>query len=42
MTPKLRDRPIAMIEQGGAAELAFDTIDRTIDSMTTIAVFSYC
>jgi hypothetical protein len=31
-----------MIEQGGTAEAAFDTVDGTIDSMTTTAVFSYC
>jgi hypothetical protein len=31
-----------VIEQGGTAEAAFDTIDGTIDSMTKTAVFSHC
>jgi hypothetical protein len=29
-----------MIEQGGTAKVAFDTISGTIDSMTKTAVFS--
>lgn len=42
MAPKLGDRPIVMIEQGGTAEAAFDAVGGTIDSMTTTAVFSHC
>jgi hypothetical protein len=42
MVPKFEDRPIAIIEQGGTAERAFNAINRTIDNMTTTIVFSYC
>ena len=42
MAPKLGDRPIVMIEQGGTAEAAFDAVDGTINSMTTTVVFSHC
>ena len=31
-----------MIEQGGTTKRAFNTVDRTIDNMTTTVVFSYC
>lgn len=41
MAPKLGDRPIVMIEQGGIAEEAFNAVDGRINSMTTTAVFSY-
>ena len=42
MAPKLGDRPIIIIEQGGAAERAFDGVDATIDSITTTMVSSHC
>jgi hypothetical protein len=31
-----------VIEQGGTAEKAFDTVNGTIDSITITMVFSYC
>jgi hypothetical protein len=40
MAPKLKDRPIAIIEQGGTAKAAFNAVDRIINSMTTTVVFS--
>lgn len=42
MAPKLGDRPIVMIEQGGTAEAAFNAVNGTIDSITITAVFSFC
>ncbi len=42
MALKLGDRPIAIIEQGGITEAAFDASDGTIDSMTITAVSSHC
>jgi len=42
MAPKLGDRPIVMIEQGGTAEYRRHSTPSTgIDSMTTTVVFSY-
>lgn len=41
MAPKLRDRPIVMIEQGETAEAACDAIDGMIDRMTKTGVFSH-
>jgi hypothetical protein len=41
VAPKLGDRPIVMIEQGGTAEEAFNAVDGRIDSITTTVVFSY-
>ena len=37
MAPKLGDRPIVMIEQGGTAEATFDAADRMIHCMTQLA-----
>jgi hypothetical protein len=42
MVPKFGDRLIVIIEQGGIAERTFNTINRTINNITTIIVFSYC
>jgi hypothetical protein len=39
--PKLGDRLVAIIEQGGTAKATFNTIDRTFDSIITTMVFSY-
>ena len=39
--PKLEDRPIVIIEQGGIAERAFNAIDGIINNITTTIVFSY-
>ena len=41
MAPKLGGRPTFVVEQDGTVEVAFDAVNRTIDSMTTTAVFSY-
>jgi hypothetical protein len=41
MVPKLGDRLIVIIEQGGTAERAFNAINGTIDNITTAIVFSY-
>ena len=41
MAPKLGDRPVVMIEQGETAKVAFNVVDRTIDSITITMVFSY-
>ena len=41
MAPKFRDRSIVMIEQVIIAGAAFDVVNRTIDSITTIVIFSY-
>ena len=41
MVPKFGKRPMVIIEQGGTAERAFNTVDGTIDNMTTTIVFSY-
>jgi hypothetical protein len=40
--PKFGDRLIVIIEQGGTAKRAFNSIDGTIDNMATTIVFSYC
>lgn len=40
MAPNVRDSPIFIIEQRGAAEVAFHAIDGTIDSII-ITVFSH-
>jgi hypothetical protein len=40
MAPKFGDRLIVVIKQREIAKAAFDAIDRTIDSMTKIVVFS--
>ncbi len=40
--PKLGDRPILTIGQGGTAKAAFDAINGTIDSRTETVVFSHC
>ena len=42
MAPKLGDRSIVIVEQGGTAEEAFNAINGTIDNITTTIVFSYC
>jgi hypothetical protein len=42
VAPKLGDRPIVMIEQGGTAEEPLNAVDGTIDSITTTVVFSHC
>jgi hypothetical protein len=42
MAPKLKDRPIFVIEQGGTAEVAFDAIDGRIDSIIRTALLSRC
>jgi len=41
VAPKLEYGLIVMIEQGGTAPEAFNTVDGRIDSMTITAVFSY-
>ena len=40
MAPKLRDRPIVMIEQGVIAIAAFNALNRTIDSIAKLQHFS--
>jgi hypothetical protein len=42
MAPKFGDRLIVLIEQGGTARAALDAADKTIDSIITTVVFSYC
>ena len=42
MVPKFRDRPMVVIEQMVTPELAFNTVNRTIDNITTTVVFFYC
>jgi hypothetical protein len=41
MVPKFRDRLIVIIEQGGTVKRAFNTINETINNITTTIVFSY-
>ena len=41
MASKFRDRSIVMIEQVIIAGAAFDVVNGTIDSITTIVIFSY-
>jgi len=36
MIPKFRYRPIFEVEQGGIAEVAFDAVNRIIDSITKL------
>ena len=40
MGPKFGNGPIFVIEQGGMAEVAFNAMDRTIDSITETTIFS--
>jgi hypothetical protein len=42
VAPKLGDRPIVMIEQGVIAIVAFDALNRTIDSEAKLQYFSDC
>ena len=42
MAPILEEGLIVMIEQGGTAPEAFNSVDGRIDSITTTVVFSYC
>jgi hypothetical protein len=42
MVPKLGNRPVVIIEQGGTAKAASNAVDGTINRITTTVVFSYC
>lgn len=41
MAPKLGNRSVVMIEQGGIARIAFVSIDGTINSITATVILSY-
>jgi hypothetical protein len=42
MAPNFEYRPTVIIEQGGAAEVAFGAVDEMIDGIPATTVFSHC